>query len=261
MTTETARVFIGYDPREAIAYHVMSNSIIRHSTMPVALHPMALTNLESFYKDDQHLDGSNEFIYSRFLTPYLSNYEGWSLFVDGDMLMRDDIKKLWDQRDENKAVMVVQHDYKTRMETKYLGAKNVNYPRKNWSSVMLFNNSLCKTLTPEFVQHATGAELHRLQWAGGDDMIGELDARWNWLPDEYGPNENAALCHWTLGTPCFHEFAQAPMAAEWHREKIYTDFCIQQSLETPLVKLDYSDLETPHFVDQGYGKNKGPSKK
>lgn len=229
---ETLHIFIGYDPREAIAYHVMANSIIRHSTVPVALHPLALQNFKGFYSDDQHLDGSNQFIYSRFLTPYLSNYEGWSLFVDGDMILRGDIKDLFDLRDETKAVQVVKHDYKTKMTDKYLGAKNVDYPRKNWSSVMLFNNSMCKSLTPDFVQQSTGAELHRLQWAGGDEFIGELPPEWNHLDVEYDYNPDAKLVHYTLGTPCFGDFStEGSYAAEWHRERIYTDYT-HQNLET-----------------------------
>jgi hypothetical protein len=224
---EKANIYIGYDHREAIAYHTMANSIIRHSSMPVSLNPLALKNLESFYSNQGHTDGSNQFIYSRFLVPYLSNYEGWSLFVDGDMIVRGDIKELWDMRDETKAVQVVKHDYKTKMEEKYLGAKNENYPRKNWSSVILFNNALCKQLTPEFVQNATGAELHRFYWTGDDNLIGELPIEWNWLSQEFGVNEDAKLVHYTLGTPSFFDFAKGEMADEWHRERQFTEYSEQ----------------------------------
>ena len=230
MTIETARVFIGYDAREAIAYHTMANSIIRHSSMPVSLNPLALNNFKSFYDDKGHTDGSNNFIYSRFLVPYLSNYEGWSIFVDGDMIMRGDIAELWAMRDPTKTVQVVKHDYKTKMEEKYLGAKNENYPRKNWSSVIMFNNSKCKLLTPETVERSTGAELHRFYWTGDDELIGELPPEWNWLDIEYGHNPDAKLVHYTLGTPCFVDFAAregASFDAEWHRERIYTEYCKQ----------------------------------
>lgn len=222
-------VFIGYDPREAIAYHVCSNSIIRHSTNPVSLNPLALKNLQG-YKEN-HTDGSNHFIYSRFLVPHLMNYKGWAIFIDGDMILRDDISQLFDLRDESKAVMVVKHDYKTRMEQKYLGAKNENYPRKNWSSVILWNcgHAANQQITPEFVQNATGAQLHRFTWLT-DDLIGELPIEWNWLPDEFGTNMNAKLIHHTLGTPCFHDFATSPMADEWHRERIYTEYSQQHNL-------------------------------
>lgn len=223
-------IFIGYDPREAIAYHVCANSIIRKATVPVGLNPLAL-NLMSGYKE-KHNDGSNHFIYSRFLVPHLMNYQGWALFIDGDMILREDINSLWNLRDESKAVMVVKHDYKTRMPVKYLGAKNEDYPRKNWSSVILWNCSheLNRQITPEFVQNATGAQLHRFTWIP-DDLIGELPKEWNWLPDEFGENANAKLLHYTLGTPCFTDFADSPMATEWHKERIFTEYSQQHNIQ------------------------------
>ena len=222
-------VFVGYDPREAIAYHVCSNSIIRHSSMPVSLNPLSLNSLKGY--EEKHTDGSNHFIYSRFLVPHLMNYSGWAIFLDGDMILRTDISELWNMRDESKAVMCVHHDYKTRMTEKYLGSKNENYPRKNWSSVILWNCSheANKILTPDFVQNATGAQVHRFTWLS-DDLVGELPIEWNWLPDEFGPNENAKLLHYTLGTPSFHDFSTTPMGDEWHRERIYTEYCQQHDM-------------------------------
>ena len=223
-------IYIGYDSRESVAYHVCSNSIIRHGTVPVSINPLSLKLLQNY--EELHTDGSNQFIYSRFLVPYLQNYSGWAIFIDGDMILRDDIKQLYEMRDESKAVQVVQHDYKTRMKVKYLGAKNEDYPRKNWSSVILWNcgHERNKILTPEFVQTATGAQLHRFSWLA-DDLIGSLPKEWNWLPDEYGPNSNAKLLHYTLGTPCFHEFATTPQGDEWHRERMYTEYCLQRDVK------------------------------
>jgi hypothetical protein len=220
-------VFIGYDLREAVAYHVCSNSIVRLASQPVSINPLALKNLR-FYVE-KHTDGSNQFIYSRFLVPYLSEYRGWAIFMDGDMLLRDDIAELWKMRDPTKAVMVVKHNYKTRLKEKYLGAKNEDYPRKNWSSVVLWNceHPANRELTPEFIQGATGAQLHRFTWLP-DELVGELPIVWNWLPDEFGANPDAKLLHWTLGTPCFHEFATAPMAEEWHRERALMNYSLQR---------------------------------
>jgi len=220
-------IFIGYDPREAIAYHVCVNSIIRHASQPVAIVPVAL-NLFQDYKET-HTDGSNQFIYSRFLVPHLCNFEGHAIFIDGDMIVRDDIVKLWNLREYNKDVQVVKHDYKTRMPVKYLGAKNEDYPRKNWSSVILWNCGSFpnRKLTPEFVQKNTGSYLHRFSWVD-ENRIGSLPPEWNWLPDEYGADHNAKLLHYTLGTPCFHEFADTPQADEWHRERLFTEYCQQR---------------------------------
>jgi hypothetical protein len=117
------------------------------------------------------------------------------------------------------------------MPVKYLGSKNEDYPRKNWSSVILWNcNSFPnRQLTPQFVQRATGSELHRFSWLD-DDRIGELPPEWNWLPDEYGVNKDAKLLHYTLGTPCFQEFADTPQGDEWHRERILTEYCLQREI-------------------------------
>lgn len=221
-------IFVGYDPREAVAFHVCCNSIIRHSTQPVSIIPLALNLLTDY--TETHKDGSNQFIYSRFLVPHLMNYTGWAIFIDGDMIVREDISKLWELRDEEKDVLVVQHNYQTRMQQKYLGAKNENYPRKNWSSVILWNCAAIanEQVTPEFIQTSTGAELHRFTWIA-DNAIGELPIEWNWLPDEFGPNDDAKLLHFTLGTPSFHEFAKSPMADEWHAERQLTDYCQQRT--------------------------------
>jgi lipopolysaccharide biosynthesis glycosyltransferase len=222
-------IFIGYDPREAIAFHTCVNSIIRHASCPVSIMPLALNNFQDY--TETHTDGSNQFIYSRFLVPHLMDYTGHAIFIDGDMIIRGDIAELWKLRGLDKDVMVVKHDYKTKMTTKYLGSKNEDYPRKNWSSVMIFNcnNFPTRKLTPEYIQKSTGAHLHRFEWTT-DDRVGELPPEWNWLPDEYGPNPDAKLLHYTLGTPCFHEFATTPMADEWHRERMLTEFCLQHDI-------------------------------
>lgn len=222
-------IFIGYDPREAIAFHTCVNSIIRQASQPVQIMPLALNLMQDY--EEKHTDGSNHFIYSRFLVPHLMDYKGHAIFIDGDMIVRGDITELWNMRQPHLDVQVVKHDYKTKMTEKYLGAKNEDYPRKNWSSVILWNCASFpnRKLTPEYVMKATGAQLHRFQHID-DSRIGELPIEWNWLPDEFGPNPDAKLLHYTLGTPCFHEFATTPMADEWHRERIYTEYSQQHNL-------------------------------
>jgi lipopolysaccharide biosynthesis glycosyltransferase len=223
-------VFIGYDPREAAVFHVCANSIIRNASQPVQIIPVAL-NLFKDYKEI-HQDGSNHFIYTRFLVPYLMDWTGHAIFIDGDMIVRDDITKLWSMRDPSKDVQVIKHDYRTRMPVKYMGAKNEDYPRKNWSSVIIWNcNSFPnRRLTPDYVMKSTGKHLHRFEWLD-DARIGELPIEWNWLPDEFGPNENAKLLHYTLGAPCFHEFVDTPMNEVWHKERELTNYCQQRDIE------------------------------
>jgi hypothetical protein len=156
------------------------------------------------------------------------DYSGWAIYIDGDMVVRTDIARLWSMRDESKAVQVVKHNYKTKLKDKYLGSRNEDYPRKNWSSVILWNcgHPDNRALTPAYVQKATGAQLHRFLWLS-DEMIGALPIEWNWLPDELGVNANALLLHWTLGAPCFNEFKNTPMASEWQKELALTVSCEQ----------------------------------
>jgi lipopolysaccharide biosynthesis glycosyltransferase len=222
-------IFIGYDHRESIAYHVCANSIIRNSSTPVSITPLSLTTLSDY--TETHKDGSNQFIYSRFLVPFLMEFKGWAICIDGDMILRSDLTELWNLRDNSKAVQVVKHDYTTKCSTKYLGAANQNYPRKNWSSVVLWNcaHPSNAKITPNFINDSLGSALHRFSWLT-DDEIGELPIEWNWLPDEFGANIQAKLLHFTLGAPCFHDFATTAMASEWHREYLYTNFCLQSKL-------------------------------
>lgn len=229
MIQQPIPIYIGYDPREAVAYHVCANSIIRNSSRPVALIPVALNLFQGFYQE-QHGDNSNHFVYTRFLVPWLMNFQGRAIFIDGDMIVRGDMAELWDRTAHGAYdVHVVKHDYETRMTEKYMGAKNENYPRKNWSSVIVWNcrHFPNRVLTPEFVAKQPGSYLHRFSWLQ-DERIGELPPEWNWLPDEYGANPDAKLLHYTLGTPCFHEFADTPQGEEWHRERILTEYCQQR---------------------------------
>ena len=210
-------VFVGYDPDEAVAFHVCANSIIRHATQPINIVPLALNLLNDY--TETHLDGSNTFTYLRFLVPHLMAYRGHAIYIDGDMVVLDDITKLDKLFSDVFAVQVVKHDYQTTQSIKYFGAKNENYPRKNWSSVILWNckHEANRLLTPGYVQQNTGAHLHRFTWLS-DSKIGELPVEWNWLPDELGQNTQAQLLHYTLGIPCFDEYNIDTSATEWHHE-------------------------------------------
>ena len=211
------RLFIGYDEREPAAYHTCVDSIIRHSSEPLSITPLALNNFEHFY-DEVHTDGSNAFIYSRFLVPYLCGFKGDAIYLDGDMVVLSDIYDLWQLRDPFMAVQVVKHDYKTTAAAKYLGNINEDYPRKNWSSVMVWNCGHFGNgrLTPQSVTRMSGAELHRFSFLR-DDFVGDLPITWNWLETEYEPNDNVDLIHYTLGLPCFSEYARTVQAGHWHK--------------------------------------------
>jgi lipopolysaccharide biosynthesis glycosyltransferase len=218
MSADTINLVVGFDQREAVAYHTFCQSVLETASLPVRFLPLAENTLVDY--KETHTDGSNRFIYSRFLTPYLMGFQGWAIFADGDMVCQTDIKALWDLRDASKALQVVQHDYQTKAHTKYLGNKNENYPRKNWSSLILWNcaHPAHQVLTPAFIQGQKGSFLHRFSWLSDSD-IGRLPPEWNWLAIEYPDNPSAALVHFTLGTPCFKDYVDSPMSSIWHQAR------------------------------------------
>ena len=212
-------VFIGYDPREAMAFSVLAHSIQQHASEPVSIAAVRLSQLRKVLTRERHPLQSTDFSFSRFLTPHLSGYAGWSVFMDCDMLMRDDIASLWRLRDERYAVMVVKHDHVPREKVKFLGEPQSQSEKKNWSSVMLFNNARCRALTPEYVNTASGLDLHQFNWLGSDELIGALPDRWNHLVGYNTPRKDAALVHYTLGGPYFPEYADCEYSTEWRAER------------------------------------------
>jgi hypothetical protein len=212
-------IFIGYDSRETVAYNVLAHSIQARATQPVSIAPLMLSQLNGVFKRERHPLQSTDFSFSRFLTPYLSGFSGWSVFMDCDMLVLEDIGKLWALRDDRYAVMVIKHDHVPKEERKFLNEPQSKYQKKNWSSVMLFNNERCKALTPDYVNTATGLELHQFKWLGDDSLIGALPNRWNHLVGYDAPRQDAALVHYTLGGPYFNEYRDCEYAAEWLAER------------------------------------------
>lgn len=227
------RVFIGFDARETVAWHVLCHSILARSSQPVSFVPLALDNLKDMFHRERNPLQSTDFSFTRFLTPYLSGYEGWSLFMDCDMLMRRDIAELWALRDERYAVMCVQHDHRPAETKKFLDQPQSAYGKKNWSSVMLFNNAKCRALTPEFVNAASGLELHQFKWLDGDHLIGALPHGWNHLVGYDAPDAQAANAHFTLGGPYFDEYAGCEYAQEWFEERGRATSVVQR--RTPKV--------------------------
>jgi len=213
------RVLIGFDRREVAAYNVLAHSIQARASQPVAIAPIMLSQLHDIFQRERHPLQSTDFSFSRFLTPFLSGFEGWSIFMDCDMLLQADIAQLWALRDERYAVMVVKHEHTPTETRKFLNEPQSAYAKKNWSSVMLFNNAKCQTLTPAYVNTATGLELHQFKWLDHDDLIGALPPQWNHLVGYDKPRSDAALVHYTLGGPYFAEYAQCEYAKEWLRER------------------------------------------
>ena len=210
-------VFIGYDSKEKVAYNVLSHSIIQNSTKPVAITPIALNNLKDDFVRERNNISSTEFSFSRFIIPHLMNYQGWALFMDCDMLMFEDIAELWRLRDDRYAVQVCKHDYTPKVEKKFLGQVQTKYEKKNWSSFMLMNCKKCTTLTPDYVNKASGLELHQFKWLEGDHLIGDLPLEWNWLVGEYEYKEDVNNVHYTKGGPWFEDYAKCDYSQDWFR--------------------------------------------
>lgn len=214
------KVFIGWDSREEIAYEVAKKSLLDNASINVEVIPIKQQELvrDSIYTRDIDPLASTEFTYSRFFAPYLANYKGWALFCDCDFLFMSDVADLIKYQDSSKAVVCVKHDYTPKEGTKMDGQVQTVYPRKNWSSFMLFNceHPSTKKLTPELINKETGAYLHRMQWAK-DDEIGDIPTAWNWLEGwntiETDGNPNAV--HFTSGGPWFDDYQDVDFASEW----------------------------------------------
>lgn len=198
MDDKLIRVFMGYDPRNAVRFSVLSHSIHRQASRPVAVIPLMLSQLDGLLWRTGDSGRSTDLLFARFLIPYLSDFEGWSLFTDGDMIVRDDIAKLWDLRDAQYAVMCVKHN-------------------RIRPSVILFNNARCAVLIPEYVNTASSVGLHQFKWLEDNSLIGELPASWDHLAGVDPPCRGVKLVH--MGGPEYRD--------EWMAEKLAMLHCDQ----------------------------------
>lgn len=222
------RVFVGYDSREDIAFRVCEASMRRRSSVALDIRPIVQSDLRSrglYWRPKDPL-ASTEFTYTRFLTPYLAGYQGWALFCDCDFLWLSDVAGLLALVDPEKAVMCVHHDHRPTETVKMDGAAQTIYPRKNWSSLMLFNcgHPAARSLTPQVVNTQTGAYLHRMQWAS-DAEIGALPATWNWLEGSMPKPESGppGAVHFTRGGPWFENWQAVDYGDLWLRERADLD--------------------------------------
>jgi len=207
-------IFIGYDSKVKIAYHVLAESILKNSSTPVTISSIYLGNLKNIYTRKQDPLASTEFSFSRFLVPHLMNYNGWAIFMDSDMVMLSDITELWNLRNEDYAIQVCKHDYTPSSKNKFLGNNQTIFAKKNWSSLMLMNCSKCKTLTPEYVNTRSGLELHQFKWLD-ENLIGSIPLEWNWLVGEYPYKKDVYNVHFTEGGPYFKDYKNTEYANEW----------------------------------------------
>ena len=216
--------FIGYDPKEDIAYRVWKQSLLTRSTIKIKAFALKQFELRSigFYKRENDPLASTEFTYTRFLIPALMNYKGWAVFCDCDILFLADIKNLFSNLSNDKAIYCVKHDYTPKEKHKMDGRQQTVYPRKNWSSFVIFNCShpANKKLTIDLANKETGSYLHQFKWLK-DNQIGDLDERWNWLEgwtSKHNSKKPFAV-HYTRGGPWFNEWEDVEYADLWNDEK------------------------------------------
>jgi len=218
------KVFVGYDTREDIAYQVCKHSLESRNSN-VEVRPLKQTELreQGWYTRPIDKLASTEFTFTRFLVPELSNFDGWALFCDSDIIFIEDIKELFDQADDKYAVMCAQHDYTPKEGIKMDGQTQTVYPRKNWSSVVLFNcgHPSNRKLDLNLVNNTliTGAYLHRFSWLD-DSEIGQISHEWNWLTDWYeeGKDGTPKALHYTEGGPWFENYRNCDWHLTWKKE-------------------------------------------
>lgn len=232
MRSDVIKVFIGYDAMESVAWHTMATSVYQRSSKPVAIIPINISNLKGTFNRPRDPRQSNEFSFSRFLVPYLCNFQGHAIYFDCDQMLRTDVNEIFSVLEEQpgKAVYVVKHSYEPRNDIKYLNTVQYKYPRKNWSSVVLWDcgHNSNSVVMPDLVNTAPAMDLHRFAWLR-DEEIGELDVRWNWLVGEYDdPPSDVKNVHWTLGGPYFKEYADQDFSKEWFVECKKMTFCLQK---------------------------------
>ena len=217
-------IYIGYDSREDLAYQVCSYSI-KSKSDSARIFPLKLNELreKGLYTRDKDKLGSTEFTFSRFLVPILNDYRGWALFCDCDILFLNSVDELFSQVDDQFAVMCVKHDYTPKGDKKMDGRIQTIYPRKNWSSLVLWNcgHPSNKKITTKLVNDpdVTGKFLHRFSWLE-DDEIGEISHKWNWLVGWYKEptdGEPKAI-HYTEGGPWFPEYRFCDYHETWKKK-------------------------------------------
>ncbi len=224
-------VYIGWDPRDNLAWDVCARSLLEHSSVP--LHIIALKESmvrrkgvywRSYHveSDGQMWDGrdgkpfSTQFSFTRFAVPILENYDSdLAIFMDADMLWRADIAEMLEHVGE-KALYCVQHDYTPTESTKMDGVLQTRYRRKNWSSLMVFRPYLNRGLTKYVLNNSTGSMLHGMLWQP-DEEIGSLPEEWNWLCGWSPPELDPKVVHFTRGTPDMPGHENEPYADEWRR--------------------------------------------
>jgi lipopolysaccharide biosynthesis glycosyltransferase len=224
LSEDKLKIFVGWDSREDIAFRACKQSIIDNTSVDVEIIPLKqkkLRDSELYWREKDKLS-STEFTFTRFLIPELMDFNGWALFIDCDFIALEDLKNLFDLADDKYAVMCAQHDYTPKPGMKMDGQQQTLYPRKNWSSMVLWNcgHPSNQRLTKEVVNNPEidGKYLHRFSWLK-DEEVGEISHEWNWLVGWYQEPEDGKpkFLHYTEGGPWFPEYYNCEYASEYYK--------------------------------------------
>lgn len=215
-------IHIGYDSAQDIAYSVCRHSIIKNTcNKDICISKISCDSIVGYNRQHDPL-ASTPFTYARFYIPFVNDYKGCSIFCDGDFLFLEDIQKLSDQFDPRYAVQVVKHDYTPSNTLKMNDKPQSIYPRKNWSSLILWNNAHPKNrqLDCNLLNNASGSFLHRFQWLDDAD-IGEISYEWNWLVGWYTATNTILpkALHFTEGGPWLEEYKNCEYSDAWLKYK------------------------------------------
>ena len=202
------QVFVGYDTGRLWVYDNCIESLNKFDCQSTPIGSSVL-DASIWYKERSPKD-STEFSVCRFMVPYLSDFEGWSVFMDDDFIWKVDPMELKQFCDPSKSVLVCQHDYIPKFEKKWGDLTQFKYKRKNWSSLMLFNNSHqdCKKLVPQIVNTIQPLWLHQFEWTLS---IGSIPLEYNHLVGEYEDIEQAKALHYTNGYDNNQNFFGKPL--------------------------------------------------
>lgn len=214
------QLYIGYDKQFEDNIDVQIHSILKNTNTELKITLLKLEELKKILWRKKEKKQTTDSAFTRWLVPYLSDYKGWSLYMDSDMFCRDNIEQVFNLKDESKSAMVVKNNFYYDQKIKFNDKIQLNYSRKNWSSFILFNNSKCKVLDLEYINATKGLELHQFKWLN-DEQIGELPKEWNYLVEVEQSKIEAKNVHWTLGGPWFKSKQDVEYSEEWKKTKLY----------------------------------------
>lgn len=245
---EPIRIFVGADDSQMVAAHVLEYSIRKHTQHPVQFFCMRNMPVPP-PKHPKNRPGTG-FSFNRFLIPQLAGYRGKALYIDADMLVFDDIAKLWNTPLEGRSVLCsTQHEIPRGWEG---GANNDHGAGRYWTpgrqmSVMLMD---CEKLDWDITTIIAGLDRDEYSYKqlmaefcilDEDQIADTIPNEWNCL--EWYEEGRSQLVHFTVVPTQPWKNDRSPIAPLWedaYREAVAAGAVpmsvIRESVERRLVK-------------------------